>query len=166
MEYKNMIIIGIDPSLLNTGWGIISCEGSKLSYIASGTIKTKTDQNIQYRLEAIHDRLSEITLQYKPINAAMEESFLNKNPSSSLKLAHARGAIMLTMAKLNIDLVEYAATLVKKTVVGVGRAEKSQIAAMIKILLPKSTPDSEHAADALAVCICHSRYAKEKQYDR
>ncbi|KKB96134.1 Crossover junction endodeoxyribonuclease RuvC [Candidatus Arcanobacter lacustris] len=157
-----MIIIGIDPSLLNTGWGIISSEGSRLVYIASGTIKTKNNQNIQYRLEDIHDRLSEIILQYKPNSAAMEESFVNKNPSSSLKLAHARGAIMLTMAKLKLDLTEYAPTLVKKTVVGVGRAEKSQIEAMVRILLPRSTPDSEHAADALAVCICHSRYAKEK----
>lgn len=153
-----MIIIGIDPGLLNTGWGIIWAQGLKLNYIASGTIKTNANNNIQYRLKYIHDKLSEIILEYKPISGAMEESFLNNNPSSSLKLAHARGVIMFTMASLNIDLVEYAPTLVKKTVVGVGRAEKFQIAAMIKILLPNSVSNTEHSSDALAVCICHSRY--------
>ncbi len=153
-----MIILGIDPSLTNTGWGVIFYQGQTLRFIASGTIKTNASLKISHRLRQIHEKLLEIIKQYQPDCAAMEESFINNNAASSIKLAQARGAIMLTIALSKIELTEYAPTLIKKTVAGAGRAEKNQIQTMIKLLLPNAVVDSEHASDALAIGVCHSRF--------
>lgn len=155
-----MIIIGIDPGLSNTGWGVISSECSKLSYIASGTISSKADVPIALRLQQIYKALSEAIDKYNPNYCAIEETFVNKNPLSSLKLGHARGAAMLAAACFNVPVHEYASTRVKKAVVGVGRADKNQVQQMVKLLLPLSVITCEHAADALAVAICHAGYAR------
>jgi crossover junction endodeoxyribonuclease RuvC len=158
------IILGIDPGLVNTGWGIISFQTGKLSFIACGTITTKATLPISERLLQIHQALTQVIILYMPTECAVEETFVNKNPSTSLKLGHARGAILLSISMANINLTEYAATLVKKSVVGVGRAEKQQINAMVKYILPTAVIDSEHSADALAVAICHSSFMRNN-YD-
>jgi crossover junction endodeoxyribonuclease RuvC len=149
-------ILGIDPGLTKTGWGIISVKQNNISYIASGTIHTDAKQEMAERLNFLHQNISQILSNYKPDEAAIEETFVNKNPVSSLKLGQARGAIILSLSLANIKIAEYASTSVKKAVVGVGRAEKHQVGAMIKILLPKSNCKSEDEADALAVAICHN----------
>jgi crossover junction endodeoxyribonuclease RuvC len=160
-----MIILGIDPSLKNTGWGLIDFHNNKLSFIACGCIVTKASDAIINRLYQTHNTLSEVIYNYQPHEVAMEESFVNKNPSSSLKLAQARGSIILSIALAQLPLTEYAATLVKKSVTGVGRAEKHQVIAMVNLLLPTAKVDNEHAADALAVAICHSSFIRNK-HDR
>lgn len=152
------IILGIDPGLQHTGWGVIESVGSKLSFIACGTIHTTPKAPMAARLSHLSVELQRIMDCYKPESAGIEETFVNKNAQSSLKLGHARGALMLTMGQANLPLSEYAALLVKKTVTGVGRAEKGQIKAMLKVLLPQANPESEDAADALAVAICHAHH--------
>lgn len=156
------IILGIDPGLVNTGWGIISVQHNQLKFIACGTISTKAALPINERIVQIHNALSTVINNYQPTECAIEETFVNKNPATSLKLGHARGAIILSVSLAKIALTEYAATLVKKSVVGVGRAEKHQIAVMVKHFLPTAVIDSEHAADALAVAICHSSFARNR----
>ncbi len=153
-------IIGIDPALTKTGWGIVEIHGNSLKYIASGTIKTSAEKDIATRLLQLHTELIEAIKFYKPQEAAMEETFLNMNPTSSLKLGHARGSLMLTLKLCGIEVSEYSTTAIKKAVVGVGRAEKAQIQAMIKILLPKSQTKTEDEADALATAICHINHKK------
>ncbi len=157
-----MIILGIDPGLNKTGWGIISFEKNVLKYIASGTIKTSTKDNICVRLATISEGIKKVITEYDPDCAAIEETFVNNNARSSLALGQARGAAILTLAQNKLDVAEYAATLVKKTVTGNGHAEKTQIAAMVKMLLPASEADTADAADALAVAICHSSLANRK----
>jgi crossover junction endodeoxyribonuclease RuvC len=152
-------ILGIDPGLQHTGWGIIKKDGNSLHYIACGVINSNSKAPLPKRLLTINEGLSEILQIYKPDECAIEETFLNTNPMSSLKLGHARGAAMLTVSLCGITPYEYAATLVKKTVVGVGRAEKSQILMMVKTLLPKADIKSPDAADALAIAICHSQHS-------
>jgi crossover junction endodeoxyribonuclease RuvC len=150
------IILGIDPGLVNTGWGIILKENNILRYIASGTIKTNSKDSTSYRLKHIYSELFQVFNSYIIDEAAIEETFVNKNNLSSLKLGQARGAIILSVSLAGISLSEYSATNVKKSVVGVGRADKNQISSMVKVLLPKSTAKSEHEADALAIAICHA----------
>lgn len=153
------VILGIDPGLNKTGWGIIAKNGNRLSYIACGVIKSDSKQPMPLRLLALCDGLREVIELYKPDECAIEETFVNKNPSSSLKLGHARGALMLTASLAGLNPYEYAATLVKKSIVGVGRAEKNQVAVMVQHLLPGARISSEDAADALAVAICHSSHS-------
>lgn len=148
-------IIGIDPALTKTGWGVIEFQNNNIKYVASGTIKTEASQPIANRLHHMHKKLDEILKIYNPRDAAIEETFINNNPTSSLKLGHARGGLMLTLAINNIDVFEYSTTSIKKSVVGVGRAEKQQVCAMIKILLPQNKAQNEDEADALAAAICH-----------
>lgn len=148
-------IIGIDPALTKTGWGVIEFQNNNIKYIASGTIKTEASQPISNRLHYMHKELDEILKCYNPSDAAIEETFINNNPTSSLKLGHARGSLMLTLAINNIDVFEYSTTSIKKSVVGVGRAEKQQVFAMIKILLPLNKAQNEDETDALAAAICH-----------
>jgi crossover junction endodeoxyribonuclease RuvC len=152
-----MIILGVDPGLTKTGWGLISCINNNLSFIASGTIYTVVKEPIHKRIACLHRGLFDVVKQYQPHQAAIEETFINTNPASSLKLGHARGAIMLTLS-LNeeLEIFEYSTTAVKKAVVGVGRADKHQVATMIKYLLPKSTAKTEDESDALAIAICHN----------
>lgn len=155
-----MRVLGIDPGLENTGWGIVDAQGSRLSYIASGIIKTKAADPIAERLMVIDRELGVILAQWKPDTAAVEETFVNKNAGSSLKLGMARGVAMLAPAKFGLDVAEYAANLVKKSLVGSGHADKGQIAHMIKVLLPDSGGVKADEADALAVAICHSHHAQ------
>ncbi|MCC2646188.1 MAG: ruvC [Rickettsiaceae bacterium] len=146
-----MIILGIDPGINCTGWAIIKIERSKASYIASGAIQTDAANPLGERLAKICQELNIIIDKYSPQLAAMEEVFINKNPQSSLKLSHARGALMATIALKNIPLREFAPNQVKKTVVGVGRAEKSQIQHMITMLVNGAKFCKADEADALAV---------------
>ncbi len=155
-----MRVLGIDPGLENTGWGIIDAQGNRLSYVASGIIKTKAADEISLRLLQIQQGLSTIIAQWQPETSAIEETFVNKNAASSLKLGMARGAAMLAPAMAGLPVGEYAANLVKKSVVGSGHADKDQIAHMIKVLLPAVNGAKADEADALAVAICHAHHAQ------
>ena len=150
------IILGVDPGLAYTGWGIISKENNMYKFLGCGTIETNSKDKMPERLRTINESLKKVLESYTIDEAAVEETFVNKNNLSSLKLGHARGAIILTLSLADIPISEYSATNVKKSVVGVGRAEKGQVEAMIKVLLPKSVIKSEHEADALAVAITHA----------
>lgn len=152
------IILGIDPGLQHTGWGVIAISGNQLSFVACGTIHTDAKIPMPQRLRELHDGLQQVVAIYKPQEAALEETFVNKNNASSLKLGQARGAIMLSVNLAGLELAEYSANLVKKSVVGSGHAGKEQVAMMVKILLPASDAKGEDAADALAVAICHSNH--------
>lgn len=154
-----MRLLGIDPGLKHTGWGIIETSGNKLSYVACGCISTDEKEPISFRLLRLHTELTKILELYKPDEAAIEETFVNKNALSSLKLGHARGALMMTVSLAGLTPKEYAATLVKKSVVGVGRAEKDQVMMMVKMLLKGAEIKSADAADALAVAICHASHS-------
>jgi crossover junction endodeoxyribonuclease RuvC len=154
------IILGIDPGLGHTGWGVIRKQDNKLSFIACGTISSNTKLSLAQRLLTIKNGLQTVIDEHSPNECAIEETFVNKNPLSSLKLGHARGAAILTCSLNGINPHEYAATLVKKTIVVAGRADKSQIAIMVKTLLPKAIITSEDAADALAVALCHTQHQK------
>ena len=150
------LIIGIDPGLTKTGWGIIKTENNNISYVASGTIKSSADQKTSDRLKNLHNHISEILRIHQPSQAAIEKVFVNKNPLSSLKLGHARGSIILTIAlQENMKIYEYASTEIKKAIVGVGRADKKQVSYMVKQLLPKANIKTEDEADALATALCH-----------
>lgn len=152
------LILGIDPGLLHTGWGVINTKDNHLKFVACGAISTKSKQPISERLSTLNQGLKNVIKQYNPDECAIEETFVNKNPLSSLKLGHARGALILTASLAGLQPAEYAATLVKKSVVGVGRADKQQVMAMMKILLSGAEIKSEDAADALAVAVCHSHH--------
>lgn len=151
-------IIGIDPGLRNTGWGIVEALGSRLSYVACGVVRSDAALTLGDRLRQLHDGLSEIIHAHMPVEAAVEETFVNRDPQSALKLGQARGIALVVPALAGLPVAEYAANLVKKTVVGSGHAEKQQIAAMIRILLPRAEARSADAADALAIAICHAQH--------
>ena len=151
-------ILGIDPGLRHTGWGVIEAEGSRLVYVASGAVHTKTGENFAERLRVLHDGLAAVIEAHRPDEAAVEETFVNRDPQSALKLGHARGIALVAPALAGIEVNEYAANLVKKTVVGAGHAEKAQVAMMVKVLLPRSDALTADAADALAVAICHAQH--------
>lgn len=154
-----MRILGIDPGLQKTGWGVIESEGHALRYIACGLIKTNPADSLPERLRQIDDELSHIVNTWNPDSAAVEETFVNKNPASALKLGQARGVAVVVPARLGVPVAEYAATLVKKSIVGGGHAAKAQMGMMIRTLLPTSQVGSEDEADALAVAICHAHHA-------
>jgi crossover junction endodeoxyribonuclease RuvC len=151
-------IIGIDPGLRNTGWGIIEAEGSRLSFIACGRIRSDAAANMGERLRQLHQGLAQIIADHAPREAAVEETFVNRDPQSALKLGQARGVALTVPALAGLDIEEYAANLVKKTIVGNGHADKQQIAMMVRVLLPTSAALSADAADALAVAICHAQH--------
>lgn len=157
-----MRIFGIDPGLQKTGWGVIDVAGNRLTHVAHGVIKTATSAETAQRLHAIFDEITALLSLWQPTHAAIEETFVNKNPASSLKLGLARGVAMMAPAKAGLDVAEYPANLVKKSVVGAGHAEKTQVQAMIKVLLPGVEASSD-AADALAVAICHAHHGLTKQ---
>ena len=161
-ERPRMFILGIDPGLQKTGWGIIRSEGQRLSFIACGRVQTSPDEILALRLAHIHRELSQIISQYKPHSAAVEETFVNKNAASALKLGQARGVALAAPALAGIEVSEYAANLIKKSVAGTGHAQKNQIGMMVKMLLPSSKAASEDEADALAVAICHAHHARTK----
>ncbi|MCB1558653.1 MAG: crossover junction endodeoxyribonuclease RuvC [Alphaproteobacteria bacterium] len=153
-----MRILGIDPGLERTGWGIIESEGSRLSFLAAGAILSKSSESMAVRLSRIDRELSQIVEQWKPDSAAIEETFVNKNAASSLKLGQARGVAIVAPARAGLDVAEYSANTIKKSVVGVGHAGKDQIGMMIKVLLPTAGQLTADAADALAVAICHAHH--------
>jgi crossover junction endodeoxyribonuclease RuvC len=157
-----MIILGLDPSLSCTGWGIIRAEGSRLSHIANGQIATKPKTPMAERLAALHQGIAEVIDQHSPDRAACEEVFVNENPQSTLKLAQARGAVLAACGAAGLTVNEHAARLVKKAVVGTGRADKAQVQAMLKVLLAGASIAGPDAADALAVAIAdaHLSYSK------
>jgi crossover junction endodeoxyribonuclease RuvC len=151
-------ILGIDPGLRRTGWGLIESEGNRLIHIACGSVETGERDDLGTRLLAIHDGLIAVIERYRPQEAAVEATFVNSNAAATLKLGQARGIAMLVPAKAGLSVAEYAPNVVKKTVVGAGHGEKSQIRMMIGALLPKADPQSEDAADALAIAICHAHH--------
>lgn len=152
------VILGIDPGLQHTGWGIIVSKGNQLSFVDCGTIHTDADMPMTERLKLLHDGLASVIARHRPTEAAVEETFVNKSGSSTLKLGQARGAIILSVSLAGVPVWEYSATQVKKSVVGTGHAEKKQIAMMVKTLLPASNAKQVDAADALAVAICHAHH--------
>lgn len=157
-----MRIIGIDPGLQRTGWGIIDVDGNRLRHIAHGVVSTQTHSSMAERLSTIFEGLAGMIALWMPEEAAVEETFVNNNPASALKLGLARGAAMLAPAQARLQVAEYPATLVKKSVVGTGHADKKQVQAMIKVLLPGVSASSD-AADALAVAICHTHHAATRR---
>ena len=153
-----MIILGLDPGLGTTGWGVIVKDGSRLSHIDNGEITTDAKMPLANRLVMIDEKLRVIVDHFKPDHAAVEEVFVNKNPQSTLKLGQARGVILLGAARNRILVTEYAARLVKKSIVGTGKGEKEQVQAMLRILLPGVKLTGPDAADALAVAITHAHH--------
>lgn len=150
------IVIGVDPSLTKTGVGIIKVSSAnEISFVAARTIYTSSKDPIAKRLLELHDNLNQIIGEFRPDVAAIEEVFVNKNPLSSLKLGHGRGALILSLAINNLPVYEYSATKIKKSVTGVGRADKNQIMQMMKYLIPKADFKTEDEADALAVAVCY-----------
>jgi crossover junction endodeoxyribonuclease RuvC len=151
-----VLIIGIDPGLACTGWGVVAKAGSRLSHVANGQVKTDAAASLPERLVTLDRELTDVILAYRPDGGAVEEVFVNTNAQSTLKLGQARGVCLLSLARTGMPVAEYATSLVKKAIVGTGRAEKAQVQAMLKVLLPGVKLAGADAADALAVAITHA----------
>ena len=151
-------ILGIDPGLRRTGWGVVETEGNRLSFVACGSVATDDKAPLALRLLSIHDGLLRVIEQFLPDEAAVEATFVNRDAVATLKLGQARGIAMLVPARKNVPVSEYAPNLVKKTIVGAGHGEKAQIRMMIGVLLPKADPGTDDAADALAIAVCHAHH--------
>jgi crossover junction endodeoxyribonuclease RuvC len=151
-------ILGIDPGLRRTGWGLVAIHGNRLSFLACGSLITDEAAALATRLVAIHDGLRRVVEEHAPHEAAVEATFVNKDAAATLKLGQARGIAMLVPAIAGLPVAEYAPNLVKKTIVGAGHSEKAQIRMMIGVLLPKADPQSDDAADALAVAVTHAHH--------
>ena len=151
-------IIGIDPGLRCTGWGVVDTEGSRLSFVAAGTVLSDEKRALADRLNQLHLGLSAVIGEYGPHEASVEATFVNRNGAATLKLGQARGIAMLVPAQCGLAVAEYAPNQVKKTVVGAGHGDKQQIRTMVSVLLPKAVFDSDDAADALAIAICHAHH--------
>lgn len=158
-----MRLIGFDPGLRHTGWGVIETDGNRLRYVADGTVRPPTEGDMASRLKAMHDGLAAVLAAYMPAEAAVEETFVNANPESTLKLGQARGVVLLAPALAGIPVAEYAPNRIKKAVVGTGHAGKQQVQMMVSRLLPGCRFSSADAADALAVAICHAHFAGTRQ---
>ncbi len=157
---QSIRIIGIDPGLRRTGWGVIESDGVRLSYIASGTVCSDTTLQLSARLVQIYEGLASALNTFMPREAAVEQTFVNRDASATLKLGQARGIALLVPAQAGIGVAEYAPNQVKKTVIGTGHGEKAQIHAMLRYLLPRALPDSDDAADALAIAITHAHHRR------
>ena len=153
-----MRLIGVDPGLRATGWGVVEAVDNRISHVDDGVVKTDDSLDLASRLVAIHDGLSDVIARYQPEEAAIEETFVNKNPRSTLKLGQARGVALLVPARAGLPVAEYPPNLIKKTLVGVGHAGKQQIQMMVRVLLPGCDIATPDAADALAVAICHAHH--------
>ena len=153
-----MILLGLDPGLGTTGWGVIRAEGNRLSHVANGRLKTDSAAPLARRLSHLDSMLAAVIADHAPRAAAVEEVFVNANPQSTLKLGQARGVVLLAVARAGIEPGEYAARLVKKAIVGTGGAEKAQVHAMVQRRLPGAAIDGADAADALAVAITHAHH--------
>ena len=158
MKTTAIRIIGIDPGLRRTGWGVILSDGVRLSYIASGKIESVSTDPLAIRLSDLYRGLVSVLREHLPEEAAVEETFVNENAKATLKLGQARGIALLAPAMSHIKVAEYTPNLIKKTVVGSGHAEKKQIQMMVQMLLPKAKFDSADEADALAIAICHANH--------
>src|SRR5438034_1705634 len=153
-------ILGIDPGLRRTGWGVATLDGNRLSFIACGSVPTDEKAMLAARLLAIHDGLRRVVDDHRPDEAAVEATFVNKDATATLKLGQARGIAMLVPAIAGLPVAEYAPNLVKKTIIGAGHGEKAQIRMMIGVLLPKADPQSVDAAAALAIAVCHAHHRR------
>ena len=157
-----MRVLGIDPGLRNLGWGVIDVDGSRLSHVANGVCKSR-GEDMAARLLSLHQQLTAVFSAYAPDTAAVEQTFVNKDGAGTLKLGQARGIAVLVPAQFGLSVGEYAPNRVKKTVVGVGHADKAQIGHMVKVQLPGCDPAGPDAADALAIAICHAHHARSAQ---
>jgi crossover junction endodeoxyribonuclease RuvC len=155
---KPLRILGIDPGLRRTGWGVIESDGNRLIFVACGSVEPPDSLALASRLLAIHEGLAAVLRDLTPVEAAVEQTFVNRDGVATMKLGQARGVAMLAPAMFGIPVSEYAPNQVKKTVVGAGHADKNQIAVMLKILLPKAEPPSPDAADALAIAVTHAHH--------
>ncbi len=153
-----MRLLGLDPGLQKTGWGIVESRGTRLTHIANGVVKSTTKKTLAERLVELHDGITEVIAEWQPDSCAVEETFVNKNPTSTLKLGQARGIALLVPSMAGISVAEYTPNHVKKSVVGVGHAGKDQVDAMVRVLLPGVEIHGPDAADALAVAICHAHH--------
>lgn len=154
-----MRVLGIDPGLRNMGWGVIEANGSRLSHVDNGVIRSSGD-DLSMRLLTLHSQLSDVLRRYAPVTAAVEQTFVNKDAVATLKLGQARGICLLVPAQAGLDVAEYAPNQVKKVVVGVGHADKGQVEHMVKLQLPGVVLDSPDATDALAIAMCHAHFAQ------
>ncbi|MGH6817007.1 MAG: crossover junction endodeoxyribonuclease RuvC [Hyphomicrobiaceae bacterium] len=163
MKNNSIRIVGIDPGLRRTGWGIIDSDGVRLSYVASGIVVSDSEAALAYRLRDLYRGLTDVLVRFTPAEAAVEETFVNDNARATLKLGQARGMALLAPALCNIEVIEYPPNLIKKAVTGVGHADKKQIQAMVGYLLPRSACTSADEADALAIAICHAHHRTGRQ---
>jgi crossover junction endodeoxyribonuclease RuvC len=153
-----MRLLGLDPGLQRTGWGVIEAHGNGLRFLVAGVVTTDPALGLASRLDALYRGLQEVVARHRPDAAAVEETVVNVNAESSLKLGHARGVVLLAAAHAGLEVTEYAAKTIKRAVVGTGAAEKRQVAMMVRMLLPESGHLSGDAADALAVALCHAHH--------
>ena len=151
-------IIGIDPGLRRTGWGVVEAQGNALRFVASGTVRSDDKAGLAIRLHQLHDGLVATLRAHAPDEAAVEQTFVNKDASATLKLGQARGVAMLVPAIAGLSVAEYAPNAVKKAVIGVGHGDKKQIHMMVRVLMPKAAFDTDDAADALAIAVCHAHH--------
>jgi crossover junction endodeoxyribonuclease RuvC len=151
-------ILGVDPGLRSTGWGVIDLAGSSLRFVAAGTVVSRAEDELAARLCALHDGLDAVVRDFAPAEAAVEQTFVNRDAVATLKLGQARGVAMLVPARAGVAVAEYAPNAVKKAIVGAGHADKGQIRMMVRVLLPRAEFDSDHAADALAIAITHAHH--------
>jgi crossover junction endodeoxyribonuclease RuvC len=158
-----MRVLGLDPGLRHTGWGVIDVAGNRLTHVADGVVHAPTELPLAERLVALFRQLCGVIERFRPDEAAVEESFVNKNPASTLKLGVARGVALLVPAERGVPVSEYSANLIKKSVVGAGHAEKGQVQLMVRRLLPGCAIAEPDAADALAVAICHAHHSATKR---
>jgi crossover junction endodeoxyribonuclease RuvC len=163
MKTNLIRIIGIDPGLRRTGWGVIESDGVRLIYVASGLITSDAEDDLAYRLRELFEGINSVLTAWTPAEAAVEETFVNENAKATLKLGQARGMALLAPALKGLRVGEYAPNLIKKTVVGSGHADKKQIQMMVGMLLPKAKFDSADEADALAIAICHANHRSSPQ---
>ena len=151
-------IVGIDPGLRRTGWGVVEFAGNRLGFLACGSVTTRDDDALAARLLTIYDGLMRIFDEFRPDEAAVEATFVNKDAKATLKLGQARGIAMVVPAKAGVPVAEYAPNLVKKSIVGAGHGDKAQVRMMIGVLLPKADPSSDDAADAIAIAVTHAHH--------
>jgi len=155
-------IIGIDPGLRRTGWGVVESDGARLSYVASGLVTSPADVDLAYRLRELFEGIASVIASFKPHEAAVEETFVNDNARATLKLGQARGMALLAPAMGGLVVAEYSPNLIKKSVVGAGHADKRQIQTMVGFLLPRARFESADEADALAIAICHANHRQTR----
>jgi crossover junction endodeoxyribonuclease RuvC len=153
-------IIGIDPGLRRTGWGIVEIDGNRLCFVSCGSVTTREQDALATRLVTIHDGLARILDEFAPHEAAVEATFVNKDAKATLKLGQARGIAMVVPARAGVPVAEYAPNVVKKSIVGAGHGDKAQVRMMIGVLLPKADPHSDDAADALAIAVTHAHHRR------